>query len=89
MSHLKSLHAGVTDILGLEAAGVVEEVGVECTRGFKKGDVVAILLSGGGYAEFAAVDERHAMIVPEGMSVTDAAAIPEVRDRPRKHTRIV
>eukprot|EP00038_Savillea_parva_P030270 m.76652 g.76652 ORF g.76652 m.76652 type:complete len:463 (+) comp9083_c0_seq2:2-1390(+) len=69
---------GVTDILGLEAAGVVESVGVECTRGFKKGDSVMVLIAGGGYAEYVAVDERHVMSVPDGLTIVQAAAIPEV-----------
>ena len=45
---------GVTDILGLECAGVIEEVG-ENSAGWQVGDEVCCLLSGGGFAEYAAV----------------------------------
>ena len=46
---------GVTAVLGLEAAGVVEAVGSECNAGFAHGDNVMVLVSGGGYAEFLTV----------------------------------
>lgn len=67
---------GVTDILGLECAGVVTEVGAGCD--WKVGDRVCALLSGGGMAEQVVVDARHAMPVPEGMTLQQAAALPEV-----------
>jgi NADPH2:quinone reductase len=41
------------------------------------GDAVCALLAGGGYAEYCAVPEGHCMAVPEGVSIRDAAAIPE------------
>jgi len=69
---------GVTDVLGLEAAGVVDAVGTECTGPFKVGDRAMVLLAGGGYAEYVSVDERHAMPVPDKLSIVEAAAIPEV-----------
>jgi putative PIG3 family NAD(P)H quinone oxidoreductase len=66
----------VTDILGLECAGVVTEVGAGCD--WTVGDRVCALLSGGGMAEQVVVDARHALPVPEGMTLHEAAALPEV-----------
>ena len=65
------------DIPGLEYAGVVESVGAGVTR-WRAGDRVMGLLSGGGYAEMIVAPADEAVRVPEGMSLTDAAAIPEV-----------
>jgi putative PIG3 family NAD(P)H quinone oxidoreductase len=67
---------GASPILGLEAAGEVEALGEGVTR-WKTGDSVTALLGGGGYAEFAVVDERHALPIPSGLSVIEAAALPE------------
>lgn len=63
--------------LGLECAGEVVALGSEVTR-FQVGDPVCALLSGGGYAELVAVPEGQALPVPLGLSVHDAAGIPEV-----------
>lgn len=63
--------------LGLEASGIVEEVGPEVT-GVAVGDAVCALLSGGGYAEEVVVDAGLVLPVPTGVSVLDAAALPEV-----------
>ncbi|HEY0143574.1 MAG TPA: NAD(P)H-quinone oxidoreductase [Thermoanaerobaculia bacterium] len=68
---------GASQILGLEAAGVVKEVGVR-VRGWKEGDRAMALLAGGGYAEEIAVHAGSAMHVPEALSFEEAAAIPEV-----------
>lgn len=68
---------GASPILGLEIAGEVVEAGYNCTR-FSKGDKVFGLLPGGGYAEYALIDENMAMPVPENLSMEQAAAIPEV-----------
>ena len=68
--------AGVTDILGLEMAGTVIETG-EGVTGFEVGDNVCALLSGGGYAQLIAVDADMLLKLPERMSFTKAAAIPE------------
>ena len=68
---------GASPIMGLECAGEVVEVGTDVT-GWSKGDRAMALLAGGGYAEEAVVHAGSAMRVPEGMSWTDAAAIPEV-----------
>lgn len=69
--------AGASSILGLECAGEVTEVGSEVS-GWSAGDRAMALLAGGGYAEETVVHAGSAMRVPEGMSWTDAAAIPEV-----------
>jgi len=57
---------GASEIIGLEAAGVVAEVGPECTA-LRPGDRVMALLAGGGYAEQVLVDERHTLPIPAGM----------------------
>lgn len=68
--------AGTTDILGLECSGVVSEVGAGSA--WKVGDRVCCLLAGGGMAEEVVVDARHALPIPEGLSMAEAAALPEV-----------
>ncbi|MES2835473.1 MAG: NAD(P)H-quinone oxidoreductase [Pseudomonadota bacterium] len=67
---------GVTDILGLEVAGEVDQVGEGGAR-WSVGDRVCALLGGGGYAEFAVVDARHALPIPDGLDFIQAAALPE------------
>ena len=67
---------GASDILGLEIAGEVDQVGEGVTR-WSAGDRVCALLGGGGYAEFAVVDARHALPVPEGLDLVQAAVLPE------------
>ncbi len=67
---------GASDILGLEVAGEVDQVGDGVTR-WSVGDRVCALLGGGGYAEYAVVDARHALPVPAGMDLVQAAALPE------------
>ncbi|RBQ21267.1 NAD(P)H-quinone oxidoreductase [Spongiactinospora rosea] len=62
---------------GLECSGVVAEVGPG-VEGYAPGDEVCALLSGGGYAERVVVPWQQLMPVPEGVSLTDAAALPEV-----------
>ncbi|SDX06451.1 putative NAD(P)H quinone oxidoreductase, PIG3 family [Marininema mesophilum] len=64
-------------ILGLEMAGIVEEVG-ENSGPWKKGDRVFGLLPGGGYAEYAVIPGEMAMPIPEGMSFFEAAGVAEV-----------
>ena len=68
---------GASPILGLECAGEVSEVGEGVTR-CRVGDRVCALLAGGGYAEQVVVPAGQVLPVPEGMSLTEAAAIPEV-----------
>jgi NADPH:quinone reductase len=68
--------AGVTDIPGLEVAGVVAACGPGGAR-WKEGDEVTALVSGGGYAQYCVAHETHALPVPGGLTAAEAAAIPE------------
>ncbi|WP_206079170.1 NAD(P)H-quinone oxidoreductase [Allomesorhizobium camelthorni] len=67
---------GASDLLGLEVAGEVVAAGSGVKR-WKPGDRVCALTPGGGYAEFAVVDESNALPVPDGMPMEEAAAVPE------------
>jgi NADPH2:quinone reductase len=67
---------GVTDIPGLEIAGEVVACGAGVTR-WKPGDRVTALVSGGGYAEYCVAHEGHALTIPAGLSIIQAAAVPE------------
>lgn len=67
---------GASEVLGLECAGVISEVGAGVS--WQVGDRVCALLAGGGMAEEVVVDARHVLPVPEGLSLQQAAAIPEV-----------
>ncbi len=64
-------------VMGLEASGVVVEVG-DRVEGWEIGDRACALLSGGGYAQRAAVPADHLLRMPDDMSFVDAAGIPEV-----------
>ena len=68
---------GVTEILGLECSGVVKEV-AEGVDWPKPGERVCALLAGGGYAEEVVVPASHVLPLPEGLSLTESAALPEV-----------
>ncbi|MGE1094786.1 zinc-binding dehydrogenase [Pseudomonas zeae] len=67
---------GASQVLGLECSGVISEVGAGST--WQVGDRVCALLAGGGMAEEVVVDGRHVLPVPEGVSLIEAAALPEV-----------
>lgn len=67
---------GASDLPGLEASGVIEEVGAGVS-GWSVGDAVCALLPGGGYAEFVTTPAAHCLPVPEGMSLEQAACLPE------------
>ncbi len=69
--------AGAPDIMGLEVSGEIAAVGRDCSR-FQIGDEVCALLIGGGYAEYALAPEGQCMAIPQGLSLTDAAGLPEV-----------
>lgn len=64
---------GAPTTLGLEVAGEV----VTGAGRWKAGDKVCALLGGGGYAEYAVVDARHALPIPGGLDLVHAAALPE------------
>lgn len=68
---------GASEILGLEMAGTVQETGPGVVD-WTEGDRVFALLDGGGYAEYTLVHKDRLMAVPPGMSMQEAAAIPEV-----------
>lgn len=63
-------------IPGLEVAGVIEACGPGVER-WRMGQPVCALINGGGYADYVAVDERHCLPIPAGMSFVDAASLPE------------
>src|SRR6185436_9740250 len=62
-----------SDLPGLEVAGEVVSPG----KTFKAGDKVCALVHGGGYAEYCATPEVQALPVPKGLSLTEAASLPE------------
>ncbi|WP_261331821.1 NAD(P)H-quinone oxidoreductase [Maritalea mobilis] len=67
---------GASDLPGLEASGRIAAVGPDVTR-WKVGDAVCALLPGGGYAEYVVTHQDHALPVPEGMGMAEAAALCE------------
>jgi putative PIG3 family NAD(P)H quinone oxidoreductase len=68
--------AGDSEILGLEVAGVIAELGAGVS-GWKVGDRVMTLVGGGSYAEFAVAYASHLMPIPESMSFEEAACVCE------------
>ncbi|HZV81797.1 MAG TPA: NAD(P)H-quinone oxidoreductase [Geobacteraceae bacterium] len=68
--------AGDSEILGLEVAGTIEELGAGVT-GWKVGDRVMTLVGGGAYAEYAVAYASHLMPIPESMSFAEAACVCE------------
>ena len=72
---------GSSEIIGLECSGTIAELGPDVgseADGWSVGDEVCALLTGGGYAERVAVPVGQLMPVPAGVSLVDAAALPEV-----------
>lgn len=67
---------GAPDTPGLEVAGIVVACGEGVVR-FAPGDAVCALVPGGGYAEYCKAHESHCLPVPGGLSMIEAAAIPE------------
>lgn len=67
---------GASDLPGLEASGEVVALGAGVT-GFEVGDSVCALLPGGGYAEYVATPAAHCLPIPEGLSLKQAACLPE------------
>ena len=66
-----------SEILGLECSGVIEAIGKNVKKR-KVGEKVCALLAGGGYAQYASCPEQQAVPAPEGISLTEAASLPEV-----------
>lgn len=66
----------VADILGLEVAGQIVEVG-DTVKDWKVGDEVCALVPGGGYAEYVNAHTGSCLPIPKGMETMDAAALPE------------
>lgn len=72
---------GVTDVIGLEVTGVIEDPnGTTKPNGsaWRKGEEVAALLSGGGYATHVVVPQGQLLPIPEGFSLAQTASIVEV-----------
>lgn len=67
---------GASTILGLEAAGEIVELGAGVSR-WHVGEQVTALLAGGGYAEFVTAHEGALLPIPKGLSLIEAAALPE------------
>jgi len=67
---------GASDILGLECAGEIAQVG-EGVSDWSVGDAVCALLTGGGYAEYAIAPQGQCLSVPKGLSMIEAASLPE------------
>ncbi|HLZ75398.1 NAD(P)H-quinone oxidoreductase [Phenylobacterium sp.] len=68
---------GSPETMGLEVAGEVVAIGPGAAGRWKAGDRVCALLGGGGYAEYAVCDARHALPIPKGLDFIQAAALPE------------
>ncbi len=67
---------GASDLLGLEVSGTVAAVG-QGVIGWSVGDEICGLTNGGAYADYVAVDARHCLPVPKGVSLVDAAGLCE------------
>ena len=67
---------GASNLPGLEASGTIDAVGAGVT-GLSEGDAVCALLPGGGYAEYAITPAAHCLPVPKGLSLAEAACLPE------------
>jgi NADPH2:quinone reductase len=74
---MPQMPVALQDIPGLEAAGTVAAIGSNVTK-WRIGDRVTALLIGGGYAQYSATDEGLAMPIPAGLSLVEAASLPEV-----------
>ncbi|MCG9745152.1 NAD(P)H-quinone oxidoreductase [Shewanella sp. Isolate8] len=68
--------AGASEILGLEVSGTVVALGEQVT-GWQLGDKVCALVPGGGYGEYVATWGVHCLPIPQGLSMAQAAALPE------------
>jgi putative PIG3 family NAD(P)H quinone oxidoreductase len=68
---------GASDVIGLECSGTISALGDD-VEGWAVGDQVCALLAGGGYASYVVVPAGQLMPVPTGVSLVEAAALPEV-----------
>ncbi|MGB6008935.1 NAD(P)H-quinone oxidoreductase [Castellaniella sp.] len=68
--------AGASDLPGLEVAGRIVD-GDASSAGFRIGDEVCALLGGGGYAQYCVAPAAQCLPVPKGLSMIEAAALPE------------
>lgn len=68
--------SGASEILGLEVAGTIVELGDD-VEGLKQGDRVCALIQGGGYAEYCVAPAPLCLPIPEGFDMTEGAALPE------------
>ncbi|RJF98819.1 NAD(P)H-quinone oxidoreductase [Noviherbaspirillum saxi] len=68
--------AGASDLPGLEVAGEIVDGDLGGSQ-FRKGDMVCALVQGGGYAEYCAAPIRQCLPIPKGLSVVEAASLPE------------
>jgi len=71
---------GAPEWMGLEVSGIIVEMGKEAEKksDWRIGDRVCTLLVGGGYAEYVAVRYDHLLYVPKGLTMAEAAVLPEV-----------
>ena len=67
---------GASDLLGLEAAGEIVAIGPQVSE-WRVGDKVCALLNGGGYADYAVAHQAVCLPIPQGLSMVEAAALPE------------
>jgi NADPH:quinone reductase len=67
---------GASAYMGLEASGTITAVG-DAVKGWRVGDTVCALTNGGSYAEYVTAPEGQVMPIPQGMSLLQAAALPE------------
>ncbi len=68
--------SGASDIPGLEIAGTIVATGAT-VRHLQSGDAVCALVTGGGYADYCLATASHCLPIPEGLSLVQAAALPE------------
>lgn len=68
---------GASEIMGLECAGTIVAIGSDVS-GWSVGDRVCGLMAGGGYAEYAVIDQGSLFKIPDGVSFNEAGALPEV-----------
>lgn len=67
---------GASDLLGLEVSGTVVARGAEVSD-WQVGNTICALTNGGGYAEYVAIEASHCLPIPDGVSLIDAAGLPE------------